>query len=83
MASSSAEDSPRGMSFLYMPNRLNVAISRAQCTFILVGSPNVFAVDCRSPEQMVWANGYCRFLEKAKQFSEESLDWVRGGQSHC
>lgn len=29
------------MSFLYLPNRLNVAFSRAQCLFILVAAPKI------------------------------------------
>jgi predicted RecB family nuclease len=39
LAASSAEDVPRGMSFLIMKNRLNVAISRAQWAAYLVHSP--------------------------------------------
>jgi uncharacterized protein len=64
MASSSAEDAPRGMSFLYNPNRFNVATSRARCACILVASPRVLEPDCRTPEQMRWANGVCRFAER-------------------
>ena len=39
MASSSGEDVPRGLEFLLSRNRLNVAISRAQCLAYLVCSP--------------------------------------------
>jgi len=39
LAASSSEDVPRGMSFLIMKNRLNVAISRAQWAAYLVFSP--------------------------------------------
>ncbi len=39
LTSSSIEDSPRGMEFLFSPNRLNVAVSRARCISILIGSP--------------------------------------------
>lgn len=66
MASSSAEDAPRGMAFLYSPNRLNVATSRAQCACILVASPRVFEPECRTPEQMRWANSLCRYRELAQ-----------------
>jgi len=65
MASSSAEDAPRGMGFLYNPNRLNVATSRARCACILVATPQLMEPDCRTPEQMRWANGLCRFRELA------------------
>ena len=40
MASSSGEDVPRGLEFLLSRNRLNVAISRAQCLAYLVCSPS-------------------------------------------
>jgi uncharacterized protein len=69
IASSSAEDAPRGMSFLYNPNRLNVATSRAQCVCILVAAPRVFEPECRTPEQMRWANGLCRYRELATEIS--------------
>lgn len=65
MTCSSAEDAPRGMSFLYSPNRLNVATSRARCTCILVASPRLFEAECRTIEQMRWVNGLCRFAERA------------------
>lgn len=67
MASSSAEDAPRGMTFLYDPHRLNVATSRARCICILVGSPRLFEPDCRTPEQMRLANGLCRYRELATE----------------
>ena len=42
MTSSSPEDAPRGMEFLYNRFRFNVATSRAQALCILVGSPALF-----------------------------------------
>jgi uncharacterized protein len=63
MTSSSVDDAPRGMSFLYDPHRLNVATSRARCVCIVVGSPALLEPDCRTPEQMRWANALCRFVE--------------------
>ncbi len=67
MATSSHADAPRGMEFLYSTNRLNVAISRAQCLAILVASPDVFEAECRTPRQMTLANAHCRFLELARE----------------
>lgn len=67
MTSSSADDAPRGMSFLYNPNRLNVATSRAQCVAILVATERLLEVECRTIEQMRWANALCRFRELAIQ----------------
>jgi len=65
--SSSAEDAPRGMAFLYDPHRLNVATSRARCGCILVASPRLMEAECRTPEQMRWANGLCRYRELARE----------------
>ena len=39
LASSSAEDAPRGMEFLYALDRLNVATSRARCGTLVVAPP--------------------------------------------
>jgi len=63
MTSSSPEDAPRGMEFLYDPHRFNVATSRAMAMCILVGSPALFEPECRTPRQMRMANGFCRYLE--------------------
>ncbi|MGQ0562136.1 MAG: AAA domain-containing protein [Gemmatimonadota bacterium] len=66
LASSSAADAPRGMQFLYSPNRFNVATSRGRCMAIVVASPEIFAPECRTPEQMRFANAFCRYLELAR-----------------
>jgi superfamily I DNA and/or RNA helicase len=65
LTTSSPEEAPRGMEFLYSPNRLNVAVSRAKTACILVGSPALFEPECRSPRQMRLANAFCRYLELA------------------
>ena len=70
LASSSPEDAPRGMDFLYSPNRFNVAVSRAKAIFIMVGSPKIFEPDCKSPEQIKLANPFCRFIELAETKNE-------------
>ena len=66
MASSSADETPRGMEFLYSLNRLNVATSRARCTAFIVASPGLLGPECRTPRQMHLANGLCRFVELAR-----------------
>jgi superfamily I DNA and/or RNA helicase len=71
MTTSTPEDAPRGMEFLYSPNRFNVATSRARCACIVVGSPRLFEPDCQSPRQIRLANAFCRYLECA---SEVRLD---------
>ena len=63
MTSSSPEDAPRGMNFLYSPNRLNVATSRARCVCILVASHKLLEPECHTIDQMRWANALCRFGE--------------------
>ncbi|WP_339888981.1 hypothetical protein [Rhodopirellula europaea] len=40
--SSSADNAPRGMDFLYDPHRLNVATSRSKSMTIMVASPTLF-----------------------------------------
>lgn len=67
MTSSSPEDAPRGMEFLYDRHRFNVATSRALALCILVGSPALFEPECRTPRQMKMANGFCRYLELAER----------------
>jgi uncharacterized protein len=66
MATSTPEDAPRGMEFLYSLNRLNVTTSRAKCASILVASPRLFEPDCKSPRQMQLANALCRYVELAR-----------------
>src|SRR5262249_55176696 len=65
MTTSTPEDAPRGMEFLYSQNRLNVAISRARCVAVLIASPALFQVQCKTPRQMRLANAFCRYLEMA------------------
>ena len=66
MATSSPEEAPHGMEFLFSRHRLNVATSRARCVCILVGNPQLFEPECRTPEQMRMANAFCRYLELAR-----------------
>jgi uncharacterized protein len=59
MTASSAEDIPRGIEFLYSRNRLNVAISRAQCLAVVVASPRLLEAPCSRIEQMRLVNTLC------------------------
>ncbi len=65
MATSSVDDAPRGMDFLFSLNRLNVATSRAQGLVVLVCSPELLKARCRTPEQMRLASALCRLVEVA------------------
>jgi uncharacterized protein len=66
MASSSGEDVPRGLDFLFSRNRLNVAVSRAKCLAYVVASPRLLETPCRTVEQMRLVNALCRFVEMAE-----------------
>jgi uncharacterized protein len=66
MASSSGDDLPRSIDFLFSRNRLNVAISRSKCAAVLVASPALLETRCRALEQMRLVNGLCRFVELAR-----------------
>ena len=66
LTTSSSEEAPHGMEFLYSLNRLNVATSRARASCLLVGSRHLLEPDCHSPRQMQLANALCRYLEMAQ-----------------
>lgn len=65
MTCSAGEDVPRGIDFLFDANRLNVAVSRAQCLAVLVHSPRLLDAECPSLEAMSLVDGACRYLELA------------------
>jgi uncharacterized protein len=65
MVSSSVEDAPRGMEFLFDLRRLNVATSRAKALAVVVASPDLVRVMCRTPRQMELANAQCALQEYA------------------
>ena len=65
MASSSADEAPRGVDFLYDTHRLNVAISRARAMSVVVGSPALLEAAVRTPEQLRAVNALCRFADLA------------------
>jgi uncharacterized protein len=68
MATSSPEEIPRGIDFLYSQNRLNVSLSRARICSILVMSPQLMNVRCHTVEQMKLVNTLCW----ANTYAEES-----------
>ncbi len=53
------------ISFLFSRNRLNVAISRAKALAVLVASPKLLEIRCRTIEDMRLVNALCRFVELA------------------
>lgn len=64
MATSSAEDVPRSLEFLFSRNRLNVAVSRAMCLACIVASPRLLESRARTIEHM--RHALCRFVELAE-----------------
>jgi uncharacterized protein len=66
MATSSAEDVPRTLEFLFSRNRLNVAVSRAMCLAFVVASPLLLESRARTIEQMRLINALCRFVDLAE-----------------
>jgi len=65
MATSSGDDLVRSIGFLFSRNRLNVAVSRAKALAILVASPKLLEIRCRTIEDMRLVNALCRFVEMA------------------
>jgi len=64
-ASSSADDAPRGVDFLYDLHRLNVAVSRARALTAVVASPDLLDAEVNTPEQLRAVNALCRYAEAA------------------
>jgi uncharacterized protein len=81
MTTSSGDDMPRDMSFLFDRRRLNVAVSRAKTLAIIVASPRLLDVDCKTPEQMALADTLCWAAElgivesgRSKNLSAKKVD---------
>jgi predicted RecB family nuclease len=66
LCASTLDEAPRGASFVLSPNRLNVAVSRAQALAVVVGSPGLLDVRCRSVEEMELVNLLCHLVEYAE-----------------
>jgi uncharacterized protein len=65
MATSSSEELPRDIEFLFSVNRLNVAISRAQALAVVFASPRLLDVPCRSIDEMRLVNALCAVADYA------------------
>jgi uncharacterized protein len=59
MATSNSDYLPRDIEFLFSKNRLNVALSRAKSLALLVASPELTSIRCKTPEQMALVNTLC------------------------
>jgi uncharacterized protein len=67
MCASNLEEVPRGADFLLSPNRLNVAVSRAQALAIVVASPELLRVRARTVEEMALMNRHCWLVHHASE----------------
>ena len=65
LAASSGRDAPRGLEFLLLRNRLNVAISRAMHSAFLVYSPALLDDLPRTPEGVARLSGFARLVGRS------------------
>jgi uncharacterized protein len=82
MTTSSAEDLPRNLEFLFSRNRLNVAVSRAQALSIVILSPHLLRARCRTPEQLRLVNTVCSYVESAREVAGEPRGIAWQAESH-
>jgi uncharacterized protein len=72
MATSSGEDVPRGIAFLFSRNRLNVAISRARSLGYLCGAPGLLEARAKTVDDMRLISTLCSLVEAAAREDERS-----------
>lgn len=63
MTTSSGEELPRDIDFLFSLNRINVAVSRAQTSAVVFASPLLLETPCRTVEEMMLVNALCLLRE--------------------
>ena len=69
MATSSGDDLPRNIEFLYSRNRMNVAISRARCLAVVYANSRLLEIPCSTIAQIELVDGLCW----ARQFATEQM----------
>ena len=65
LTASDGTELSRGLEFLFSPNRLNVAVSRAKILAVLVCSPDLLSPRCNSAEEVHLANTVCHLADTA------------------
>ena len=63
MTSSDPENIPRHKEFFFSRNRLNVAISRAECVAVILFNPNLLLTQCQKINEMRLINNFCKLLK--------------------
>jgi predicted RecB family nuclease len=63
MTTSSGEELPRDIAFLFSLNRINVAVSRAQVSAVVFASPLLLEIQCRTVPEMMLVNALCMLRE--------------------
>ena len=70
MTSSSPDDIPTGRyDFIFSPNRLNVAVSRAQCIAVVIGSKDLINTHPKKISTMGDLNHICRVFQDTEGIS--------------
>ena len=63
MTTSDVESLPRHKDFFFSRNRLNVAISRAECVAIIIFNENLLLASTSSIKEMKLMNSFCKLLK--------------------
>jgi predicted RecB family nuclease len=72
LTASDGDSAPRGLAFLLAPNRVNVAISRAQCLSIVVGSPQLATGISSSISNVEQLSRLCRLMQGSRAMAGAS-----------
>ncbi len=65
LCSSYGEYGSRGLAFILDRNRLNVAVSRAQCLAVVVADPRITGAAAGSIDEMMLINLFCKLAESS------------------
>ncbi|KTD71782.1 putative RNA helicase [Legionella steelei] len=65
MCASQGNESPSGVDFLFDKNRINVAVTRAQCMAIIIYSPLLFDTCANNLDQMEKISLFCQLTKGA------------------
>ena len=72
LTASDGDSASRGLDFLLAPNRVNVAISRAQCLSIVVGSPQLATDISSSISNVEQLSRLCRLMQGSRAMAGAS-----------